>query len=280
MKKTFLILITILAFTACSTDDANTSEIETQLLGKWLFENPNSNPTTNNSFTFTSSGNVTYSYWDGNPGNNYYNETGSFSFNGDVMTMTFPEGVSLTFVQKVVFTHDNVVEFQPTGVSSENAYEGDYFREGADSYENPGGGGLKVFFDTGNVLNSGWGSDCYGLSPTDENINVKLTFLSDGIEINSQTFSSNPGYQIHEIQELTGDVLSVKLRLEDFNPNILDKDISIYDISVRIENEEGDDLVNSFLGELYYCTDSRYEVTFMYDTINNTSSIEEQTHSF
>ena len=130
MKNIFLILIAILSFIACSSDDNNnsSSQIETQLLGKWFFQNPNDNPTINNSFTFTSEGSVTYSYWDGNPGNNYISETATFSFNGDVMKMVFPEEVSLTFVQKVVFINDNVVEFQPTGVSEENAYEGTYYK--------------------------------------------------------------------------------------------------------------------------------------------------------
>lgn len=137
MKKVLLVLIAILALTSCSSDDDknNSSEIETKLIGKWFFENPNNNPTVNNSFTFTSDGKVIYSYWDGGSGNNYDSETGTFSFNEDVMTMTFPEGVSLTFVQKVVFINENVVEFEETGMSNENAYDGVYYRDGALSYE-------------------------------------------------------------------------------------------------------------------------------------------------
>ncbi len=282
MKNTFLALIAILLFTACSSDDNvnNSSDVESQILGKWLFDNPNTNPSFNNSFTFTSDGNVTYSYWDGGQGNNYDSETGTFSFNGDIMTMIFPEGVSLTFVQKVVYINNNVVEFQSTGVSGENAYEGDYFRDGADSYETPDDGIRIVSFDTGNVLNSAWGSSCYGLSSTEENINVKLTFFSDGVEVRSESYSAEPGYQIHEIEELTGDVISVKLELLDFNPNILDKDIIIYDIAVGIENGVETIVTSEYLGELFYCTDSRYEVVYTYNNTNDTSSIEEQTHSF
>jgi hypothetical protein len=283
MKTNFLVLIAILLFASCTSDDDNNSnEIESQLLGKWLFENPENTPTTNNYFTFTSSGNVTYSYWDGGQGANYLSETGTFSFNGDVMTMTFPEDVTLTFVQEVVYINDNVVEFRETGVSGENAYDGDYFRDGADSYDTPISteGALNVFFDTGNVLNSAFGSDCYELSSPDENINVKLTFISDGEEISSETFSSIPGYQIHEVEELDGNIVSVKLRLEDFNPNVLDKDIIIYDIGVKIENQNEDVLISEFLGELYYCTESRYEVVFTYNKLDNTFSVEEQIHSF
>lgn len=282
MKNIFLTLIAILSLVACSSDDDsnNSSEIETQLLGKWLFDNPNTNPSFNNSFTFSSNGQVIYSYWDGGQGNNYDSETGTYSFSGDIMTMTFPEGVSLTFVQKVVFINENVVEFLDTGISGENAYDGDYFRDGADSYETPDDGKRFVYFDTGNVLNSAFGSSCHGLSDTNENINVKLSFLSDGVEVNSQNYSEQPGYQVDKVEELMGNEISVKLELLDFNPSILDKDIIIYDISVRIENGVGTTIINQGLGELFYCTESRYEVVFTYNNDNNTSSIEEQTHSF
>jgi hypothetical protein len=283
MKNIFLALIAIFVFTACSSDDDNdnnSSEVESQILGKWLFENPNTNPSFNNSFTFSSDGHVTYSYWDGGQGNNYDSETGTFSFSGEIMTMIFPEGVSLTFVQKVVYINDNVVEFQSTGVSGENAYEGDYFRDGAASYETPDDGRRIVSFDTGNVLNSAFGSSCYGLSSTDENINVKLTFLSDGVEVRSESYSALPDYQIHEVEELAGNVISVKLELLDFNPSVLDKDIIIYDIGVSIENGAGTVVTSEYLGELSYCTESRYEVVYTYNNTNDTSSIEEQTHSF
>lgn len=137
MKKVLLILIAVLSFTACSNDndDNKSSEIEVKLLGKWYFENPNNTSELSNSFTFTSDGKVIYSYGDGGSGNNYDSETGTFSFSEDVMTMVFPEGVSLTFVQKVVFLNDNVVEFKETGESNENAYDGVYYRDGASSYE-------------------------------------------------------------------------------------------------------------------------------------------------
>lgn len=281
MKNTFLTLIAILSLVACSSDDDSQeqNEIQIQLLGKWLFENPNNNPTTNNSFTFTSNGEVTYSYWDGGQGNNYDSETGTFSLNGDIMTMTFPENVSLTFVQKVVFINENVVEFQETGVAGENAYEGDYFRDGASNY-NSNNGMMKIIFDTGNVLNSAWGSSCYGLSSDTDNINTKLTFYADGQEVETYDYSMLPGYQVDKEQSITGDLLSAKLELVDFDLNNLDKDIHIYDIGVSIENEEGEIILSAGLGELYYCTDSRYEVLFTYDVNNNSFTIDEETHSF
>lgn len=130
--KHFLILIAIFSLVACSSDDDNSSnnnEISQNLLGKWYFEDPTTNPTYNNSFTFTADGNVVYSYWDGTPGNNYDSETGTFSVEGDILTMVYPETVVLTFIQKVVFISENEVEFQDTGVAGEEAYEGTYYKE-------------------------------------------------------------------------------------------------------------------------------------------------------
>lgn len=285
--KTFLKLsLTLLLFvfaTSCSSEDSNDlNEIETQLLGKWYFENPSTNPSNNNSFTFASQGKVTYSYWDGESGDNYYDETGTFSFNGVVMTMIFPEGVSLVFVQKVVFINDNVVEFQPTAISGEDAYEGDYFRAGASSYENSEtlSDELHLYFDTGNIWGSAGNSSCNDLPANTDNINVKLTFISDGVEISSKSFSEKEGYQIHEIEVLTGDIISLKVQLEDFNPDIINRAIFMYDMIARVETINGTILAGEYLGELYYCNESRYEVVFTYNKESNTFNTEEKTHSF
>ncbi|GAA4237590.1 hypothetical protein GCM10022291_24750 [Postechiella marina] len=283
MKTILKLSLTVLLLTlttSCSSDDndINTNELQSQLLGKWLFENPNNNPSVNNSFTFTSSGNVTYSYWTGS-GTNYDSETGTFTFNGDIMTMVFPEGVTLTYVQKVLFTNDNVVEFQSTGVSGEDAYEGDYFRDGADSYESPDDiniDKLNLFFDTGNA----WRTGCGGTYSSEAKISIKVTYLSDGKEVDSKTISSRQGFQIHENIELEGDVISLKVRLEDFNASALDKGIVLHDSAVRIETSDETILVNENLGELFICTDSRYEVLFTYKKVDNTFTLEVETDGF
>lgn len=282
MKNIFLTLIAILSLVACSSDDDNdnnSSEVESQILGKWLFENPTLNPSHNNSFTFTTEGNVTYSYWDGGQGDNYDSETGTYSFNGDIMTMTFPENVTLTFIQKVVYINDNVVEFQETGIAGENAYEGDYFREGATNY-NSNDGMMKIIFDTGNVLNSDSSSSCHGLSSSTDDINTKLVFLSDGVELNTFNYSLPPDYQVDEEALFTGNTVTAILSLEDFDSTTLNKDIIIYDISVAIEDELGNTILNEFIGELYYCNDSRYEVTFNYNVNTGVFDIQDETHSF
>ena len=57
MKQTILLLFILsMSFftTSCSNDDNssdNSNQIYQDLLGKWYFENPTTNPTHNNSFT-------------------------------------------------------------------------------------------------------------------------------------------------------------------------------------------------------------------------------------
>lgn len=252
MKNTFLVLIAIFALTACSSDDDSTSGIESQLLGKWLFENPNNNPTVNNSFTFNSNGSVTYSYWDGGQGNNYDSETGTFSFQEDVMTMIFSENVTLTFAQKVVFINDNVVEFEPTGVSGENAYEGDYFRDGAGSYESPDGT-LKEY----NVYFSGYSS-------SSQQYSLNITYFKDDEDgqvttqiVNSQT---NPDF-----------VQSMNLESVDkigFSYDVIGYEESIIN-RVVIKNLE--------TGEIIFDLDDftiQDNELFMYDISENTYTVE------
>lgn len=133
MKKIiyfFTVLLSLALFTNCSSEDDSpnqNNETYQKLIGKWYFDDPSTNPTVNNSFTFVSNGHLTYSYWTGT-GSDYNSETGTFSVNNDVLTMVFPETVSLTFVQKVVFVNSNKVEFQPTDNSGEEAYEGTYYK--------------------------------------------------------------------------------------------------------------------------------------------------------
>lgn len=123
-------LFSLAFFTNCSSDDNSSSqnnETYQKLIGKWYFDNPSTNPTVNNSFTFVSNGHVTYSYWTGT-GNNYDSETGNFSVNNDVLTMVFPETVTLTFVQKVMFINDNTVQFVAAEGSNEEPFEGTYYK--------------------------------------------------------------------------------------------------------------------------------------------------------
>lgn len=131
LKQTFLILITMTLFLSCSSDESESENNSTyqKLIGKWYFGDPTTNPIENHSFTFTSQGDVTYYYGDGTANSVDDYETGTFSVDGEVMTMIYPETVVLTFIQKVNFITDNKVEFLSTGNSGENAYEGIYYKE-------------------------------------------------------------------------------------------------------------------------------------------------------
>lgn len=133
MKKNIYIismLISLVLFSNCSSSDDSSSqknETSQKLTGKWYFDDPSTKPTINNSFTFTSNGQVTYSYWTGK-GNNYGSETGTFSIDGSIMKMVFPDTVVLTYIQKLVFVNDKTVQFLATGKANEKPYEGTYYK--------------------------------------------------------------------------------------------------------------------------------------------------------
>ncbi len=133
MKYLFLVLMTLTLFSSCSSDDSSSNgnnEVYQKLLGKWYFSDPSVyGYETNNSFIFSSNGNVTYSYWTGGASNDFDSETGTFSVEGDILTMVYPETVTLTFIQKVEFISDTKVKFIETGNPNEEPYDGTYYKE-------------------------------------------------------------------------------------------------------------------------------------------------------
>lgn len=135
MKKHVLLfllfsIITISFSCSRNDDDLNSSnETRQKLIGKWYFSDPSVYGfSTNNSFTFTSDGKVTYSYWAGGSGSGFDSETGTYSVEGDVLRMVYPQNVTLTFVQKVVFLTDKKVQFIETGKPNEEPYDGTYYK--------------------------------------------------------------------------------------------------------------------------------------------------------
>lgn len=256
MRKIIFTLLTILTLSACSSDDDsnnnNANELEVKLIGKWLFENPTNNPTINNSFTFTADGNVTYSYWDGGQGNNYDSETGTFSFNGDVMTMIFPEDVVLTFVQKVVYINDNVVEFQETGVAGENAYDGDYFRDGASSYTSPDGT-LKDY----NIYFSGYSS-----SSQQYPLTIEYYVDNESGQISTQTVNSQTNTDIiQSIDVESVDKIGFKYDVTNYEESLINR--------VEVKNIETGEII--FANDNLLMEDNQ---VFMYNISQNSYTIQ------
>mgnify|MGYP001081317042 CR=1 FL=1 len=58
----------------------------------------------------------------------FLEEIGDWSMDGNILTMVYPENVVLTFVQEVVFTNDNIVQFIEVSGSEYEAWEGTYYR--------------------------------------------------------------------------------------------------------------------------------------------------------
>lgn len=278
MKQKILLLcfLSFSLFTiSCSSDDNsdnNSNQIYQDLIGKWYFENPTTNPTHNNSFTFNSNGNVTYSYWDGTPGNNYDSETGTFSVDGNVLTMKFPETVLLTFIQKVVFITADKIEFQSTGVVGQEAYEGDYFREGSTLQDTS----FKV--EVGGILKTNM------CDITTNSYSVKLEYISDASTINTQNFNSNTQQTISNNYTLTGNVIGIRVKLLNFNSTnaASGRGTGFKDLTFKITGIQTDDVVynNINLSDLFICTDATYEALLLYNTSTGAFTQTYQTHGF
>lgn len=128
----FLLLFLVILTFSCSSDDDNSSsnsEVYQKLIGKWYFADPEVyGYSTNNSFTFTSDGKVTYSFWTGGQNNDFNSEAGTFSVEGDILTMVYPETITLTFVQEVIFIDESTVTFVQVEGSNQEPYDGTYYK--------------------------------------------------------------------------------------------------------------------------------------------------------
>lgn len=270
----FLLSVSIFT-TGCSNDDNssdNSNQIFQDLLGKWYFENPTTNPTHNNSFTFNSNGNVTYSYWDGSPGNNYDSEIGTFSVSANVLTMVFPETVSLTFIQKVVFITPDKIEFQPTGVTGEEAYEGDYFREGSTLQDTS----FKI--EVGGILKTNM------CDITTNSYSVQLEYISDGSTNNTQNFNGSTQQNLSNNFSLAGNIIGVKIKLLNFNSTNATngRGTGLADLTFKITGVQTDNTIynNVNLSDLFICTDATYEALLLYNKSTGAFTQTYQTHGF
>ncbi|MFV0196515.1 lipocalin family protein [Empedobacter falsenii] len=135
MKRILLFYVMIISsallFNCSKDDDSSIDNTSNQkLIGKWYFDDRKIvGLSTNNSFTFSKDKTVIYSYWSGGSANDFEKENGTYELKSDVLTMTFPKGVSLTYVQKVTFINDKKIEFTSTSNSNEQAFTGTYYKE-------------------------------------------------------------------------------------------------------------------------------------------------------
>lgn len=128
MKNTLSILLIFtitLGFLSCSGDDDtnNLNENAQKLIGTW---GTFGGSEFYKKFTFRNDSKVEYyTYPSGEP---VLEEVGDWSMDGNILTMVYPENVVLTFVQEVVFTNDNIVQFIEVSGSEYEAWEGTYYR--------------------------------------------------------------------------------------------------------------------------------------------------------
>lgn len=122
-------LFTSISFlTSCSSDDNSGSSLNTneeKIIGIWGPKNGDGS--IQKQFVFKNNKKVEYyTYWDEQ---GELEEVGNWSMNGDVLTMVYPETVELKYIQKVTFINDNEVTFTELTTTSDDAWEGTYFKQ-------------------------------------------------------------------------------------------------------------------------------------------------------
>lgn len=132
MKKSillFVLLISSFISFSCSGDDDSNSLNETaqKLIGTW--GDYGLDEVFYKKFTFRNDSKVEYYTYPNPNGEPILEEVGNWSMDGDILTMEFPETVLLIYVQKVVFSDDNTVQFIEVPESEHDAWEGTYYRE-------------------------------------------------------------------------------------------------------------------------------------------------------
>ncbi|WP_179318822.1 hypothetical protein [Winogradskyella helgolandensis] len=240
-------MVTLSLLTCSNSDDSsNLNEVGQGLIGEWYFDNPVIyGVATNNSFVFNSSGEVIYNNWSGDADYDFNSEVGSFSVDGDILTMIFPEGVELTFVQLVAFENDYKVYFQPVSGSQYEAYEGDYFREG---YTGPYDYDIQVS----------------GYSSSDQQYPLAITYYWDNESGNLET---------HTINSQTNTDIN-----ESYNVNAFDKIGFKYDVSGYEDSRVNSIYIKNLETETVIFNESIFEIEngqmFLFDISEGTYTIE------
>lgn len=116
----FFALTLISVLNSCSNNDSTGSGNNSQIVATWGTEwNDVNGVSVRPKFTFLSNGNVKYyTYAGGNEPE--LEEIGTYSLNGDILLMEFPETVLLKFKNKVTFLNDTELEFEEV---NENGFD-------------------------------------------------------------------------------------------------------------------------------------------------------------
>lgn len=129
MKKTilfFTVMVMSIANFSCNNDDStNLNENAQKLIGTW--GTLGWDDEFYKKFTFRNDSKVEYYTYHSNE--NELEEIGTWSMDGDILTMVYPETITSTFVQKVIFISDSKVQFIQAEGSNEEPWEGTYYRE-------------------------------------------------------------------------------------------------------------------------------------------------------
>lgn len=127
MRNIILTFIFLISLNSCSNDDNNGSGNNSKIVGTWGTEwNDGSGVSVHPKFTFLSNGNVKYyTYPSGSQPE--LEEIGTYSLNGDILVMNFPETVLIKFKNKVIFVSDTEMEFEEVNENGFDTWSADTY---------------------------------------------------------------------------------------------------------------------------------------------------------
>ena len=133
MKKILSLVLVftslMVGFTSCNSDDDNGSGSTSQISGTWGTKwNDGTGIAVHPKFTFLNNGNVKYyTYPSGSQPE--LEEIGTWTLNGDILIMEFPETVLIKFKNKVIFISDSEFEFEEITESGFDSWSAEnYFK--------------------------------------------------------------------------------------------------------------------------------------------------------
>lgn len=279
LKKIFTLLTVILVVSCSSNDDAgndtgnsNLSVEEQALLGTWNYV-ANGHVNTNGTETiyprnnqcpnrhiFTADRNVNYRSY--SSCSNFVEEDGSWTLVNGLLTRTFPETVTIVQKDNVTFINpDKIKLFEVGNTTSFDIYE----REGSTLVDTS----FKVEL-TGNCQTN-W------CNATGNTAKIKFEFLQDNNVVATQNGQGSAEQSLTLSRDLTGNVIGIRIRLTDYDPNNLNlgRGDGFDSLHLKITGNQTHDVLIDSNPSVYLvsCTDICYEVVLLFNTNTNNLTV-------
>ncbi|MDK2771227.1 MAG: hypothetical protein KYX68_03205 [Flavobacterium sp.] len=282
MKKILLLLtnlILLINFSSCSNDE-NSSNLTTEeqaIIGVWkhtAYGHVNSNGSETitdinsqclNTHTFTEDKNINYKSYASCT--DVEIEDGTWALANGLLTRTFPQNVTVVQNHNITFINPDKIKLFQVGNTTDFLI---YKREGStltDSEYN-----IEV---TGNYQTD-W------CNVTNNTAKVTFEFIQDNNVVATQNEQSNVEQSLSVNRNLTGNVIGVKLKLTDYNPNNLNSALGdgFESLHVKVQGNQTQDIyVDANPNHwLVSCTDICYEIDILFNTSSKQISVNSLWH--